>query len=222
MKTITIKMFVMMVAVGVGTSALGQTVTVPNITFDLSSNLGSYTIPITVSTPPISGVDFNFQIGDNTGAGNAPTITNVDIVSDSSLIFSTNNIGQTGDGRRTPWLWIATTTTVSGNVEGTSRLALVTLDTSHMTTAGSWDLLVTDTVNGSTALLLDSGVELPATFTNGRITAAVPEPGTIAGLGSGMLCVLALVGVRRWRAKAAAKRSAGQPSKAAAEQAKCS
>jgi autotransporter-associated beta strand protein len=119
----------------------------------------------------VSGLNFNISVGNGINPSNAPKITNVDVLGTAAqpTIFYANNKGQQDpytDPSVYPYYETRQTTTATGTVTAAGLLALVTFDTTGVTT-GSWGLSLTDPSGVPTDF---AGV--PAVITNGSITIA--------------------------------------------------
>ena len=136
----------------------------------LAPNQASQFVPISVSSgQAVAGVDLFVQIGDGGAAAGGddagPTISGVDF--GGTGIFSSNNTGVFVDS--TPLLLGATTTTQSGTVAATGRLAMLAVSTVGFTT-GRYDLILNPATTGPTAF---PGVS--TSLVNGWIQIAHPE-----------------------------------------------
>jgi hypothetical protein len=133
----------------------------------------------------VAGEDFFAQVGDggafNGGVNTKPTLTNVDIV--TSSIFAANNSGAYGDPGNAvthPLIWVDGTTTQSGTVVASGRLAAITFDTTGLS-SGTFPLLLTDVASSlgsfSTALRSANGSTAPLTIANGSVIVGTPIAG---------------------------------------------
>lgn len=132
----------------------------------------------------IEALNLSAQIADGGSAGGGtdtgPVFTSLDLL--TGTIFGANNFGQFGDSLD-PQLAIASTITNSGTVSADGLLATLTVDTTGVW-SGSYDLKLSDTLNGTT----DFG-DIDPTITNGTIQ-VVPEPASLALLAVGGLAML--------------------------------
>jgi hypothetical protein len=128
----------------------------------------------------LAGLDFRAQVEDG---ASGPKITGVDLV--TGTLFAANNSGP-GSLQGGSWTPYRSVTTSAGTVSGDGVLATLTVDTTGITSGGTWSLLLSATANGPTEFL-DGSVELiPATITDGSMT-VVPEPASMAVVGSLLL-----------------------------------
>jgi hypothetical protein len=139
----------------------------------LLPNKANQTIQISVTEgDAVQGLNLYLQIADGGtlagGSVNGPTITSVDIL--SNTIFSDNNTGVRNPGSL-PQVAARVTTTSAGTVNAEGLLATLTIDTTGFTD-GSWSLNLNDTLNGPTDF---AGVPV-VTYDGSIFIAEVPEP----------------------------------------------
>jgi len=160
-------------------------------TVELQPNQPGQTIQIFVTgSDPVQGLDLNVQIADGgpelDGEIDGPAITDLDIFTDA--IFGTNN---TGDREpvpvgQFPQFVAAGTTTASGEVLAEGLLATLTIDTTGFT-EGSFDLILSDTLNGPTDFagvpleIVDGTITVLGTGNENPLTADAGEDQTVEG-----------------------------------------
>ena len=159
-------------------------VTVDTGSHQLNPNQAGQIISVLVSTDSsdqVAGLNFYFQIddGQNPTITPAPAITSVDIIG-VGTIFNGNNTGQT-DFPFPPYFQGATTTTNSGSVLASGTLAWITLDTTGVT-IGSWDLNISNTLNGDTDFATFPG---GVTLNDGSLS-IIPEPASLVLIAAGL------------------------------------
>ena len=149
-------------------------------------------------TDQVQGLNFYSQVA---SGSSGPIIFDVDIIGPGTIFFG-NNVGMTdldgpGDPDPAPQWEGRTTTTSTGTVLANGLLATMTFDTTGLS-AGTWDLLLSGTLNGTTDF-----AGTPAGITNGTvfIGIGIPEPSAIViwlVLGMAGAC---FSGCRRWRSR---------------------
>jgi hypothetical protein len=159
-------------------------------------NTPGQTIPIYVSGGwPVQGLNFNIQVADGGpsagGMLSAPVITDVDIL--TATIFAATNTGLRTDANYpggadpVPQHEYRGTTTAAGTVSAEGLLATVTIDTTGFE-RGSWSLVMSNTVNGSTdfaglaSTIVDGVIILPRTWSNPDNPLDVDGNGRVAPL----------------------------------------
>jgi hypothetical protein len=131
--------------------------TVQGGTHMLLPNTSGQQVPIMVTGgEAVSGVDLFVQVGDGGatvgGVDTGPIITQLDLV--TGAIFAANHTEIFTDPA--PLIWGATTTTASGFVTANGRLAMLTIDTTGIT-SGQFALILNPPSTGPTAFA-DPGV----------------------------------------------------------------
>jgi hypothetical protein len=159
-------------------------------------NTPGQTIPIYVSGGwPVQGLNFNIQVADGGpsagGVLSAPVITDVDIL--TATIFAATNTGLRTDmdppagADPVPQHEYRGTTTAAGTVSAEGLLATVTIDTTGFE-RGSWSLVMSNTVNGSTdfaglaSTIVEGVIILPGTWSNPDNPLDVDGNGRVAPL----------------------------------------
>lgn len=160
-------------------------------TYELLPDTPGQTIEIFVSGgQAVQGLNFNLQIADGGpeagGSIDGPVIESVDLF--AGTIFQSNNTGLgSGNGVLVPQVAFFSTTTQSGTVSADGLLATVLIDTSSFF-EGSFDLVLSETVNSSTNFG-STDPDLTPVIVDGQIT-IVPEPVTMLSLGIGSLALV--------------------------------
>jgi hypothetical protein len=138
-------------------------------------------IPIYVTGGiPVQGINFNVQIQDATGTLAGPTIQDLDIL--TGTIFAGNNTGAeedpdgSGVDDQVPQLEFRDTTTLADTVIAEGLIGTLLIDTSGFTD-GSWDLVMSLTLNGPTNFTV-----VPAVVIDGSIT--IDQLPTISDIGN--------------------------------------
>jgi hypothetical protein len=189
--------------IGLGALALAAQVAwaTPVINVDqntLQPNQQHQTVDIYVSGgDAVAGLNLYVQLGNGTDSLAAPTIETIDITS-AGLVFSGNNTGARLLDSYPHEVGVLTTT-FSGTVAASGKLATIYIDTTGYS-SGTWDLILGEyTAQGIDDFdkrASDFG-GTPISIADGSITVSVPEPT------SGMLLLGAGIGAvaaRRRRA----------------------
>jgi len=157
-------------------AARGQSISVGAISL-LPNTPGQNVNLFVTGGAAVQGINLIIQVADGGpeagGSIVGPQITSVNITSDT--IFAGNNTGP-AISLSFVQLWAVGTSTASGTVAATGKIATVTFDTTGIT-VGAFDLLLKQTVNGDTDF-----ADVPANISNGLITVPEPAAATLAGV----------------------------------------
>lgn len=176
------------------TSPVGAQPVVELETYFLQPDTAGQTITLHVTgDTAVQGLNFNATIADGGqefpgGSIDGPTFQSVDLI--AGTIFAGNNAGQT-DNASIPQFISASVTTQSGTVVSDGLLATLTIDTTGFF-SGSFDLTLSEP--GGTGEINFAGIPIE-TRGNGQLV--IPEPASVAMMGTILASLIALPHRRR-------------------------
>ncbi len=170
-------------------------------TYYLQENTPNQKITINVSGgAPISGMNFNLQIGDGgpaAGGTPGPVFTGLDLV--DGTIFQSDHANPLDLGSIPQDLtWDIVTAQDGDYVDADGLLATVTVDTTGFSRGQTFPFSIASTRNGATNFVYDGVTPVPTSLTDGTII-IVPEPSTQMLLSAAGLVFCSWAGRRAMR-----------------------